>query len=48
MPHLSPRLSNAPREWNGMIDDLRIYSNALSQVEIKALHEGKDPPLRRE
>ena len=27
------------REWNGLIDDVRIYSYALSQAEIKALAE---------
>jgi len=30
------------REWNGLIDDLRIYSYALPPEDIKALHEGKD------
>jgi len=32
-----------PREWNGLIDDLRIYSYALPPEDIKALHEGKEP-----
>jgi hypothetical protein len=32
-----------PREWNGLIDDLRIYSYALLPEDIKALHEGKEP-----
>jgi hypothetical protein len=32
-----------PREWNGLIDDVRIYSYALSREDIKALHEGKEP-----
>jgi hypothetical protein len=32
-----------PREWNGLVDDLRIYSYALPPEDIKALHEGKEP-----
>ena len=32
-----------PREWNGLIDDLRIYSYALPPEDIKAIHEGKEP-----
>jgi tetratricopeptide (TPR) repeat protein len=31
------------REWNGLIDDVRIYSYALSEAEIKALNAGKEP-----
>ena len=31
------------REWNGLIDDVRIYSYALSEAEIKALYAGKGP-----
>ncbi|MHC4174650.1 MAG: tetratricopeptide repeat protein, partial [Planctomycetota bacterium] len=34
--------------WNGLIDDVRIYSYALSEAEIKALCAGKDPPRKRE
>ncbi len=30
-------------EWNGWIDDIRIYRDALSQAQIKALYEGRDP-----
>ncbi|MFC1603550.1 tetratricopeptide repeat protein [Planctomycetota bacterium] len=30
-----------PREWNGFIDDVRIYSYALSPEEVKKLYEGK-------
>jgi hypothetical protein len=33
----------APQEWNGLIDDVRIYNYALSPVDIKALYEGKEP-----
>lgn len=33
------------REWNGLIDDVRIYSYALSDAEIKDLYNSKDPPL---
>jgi serine/threonine protein kinase/tetratricopeptide (TPR) repeat protein len=29
------------REWNGLIDDLRIYSYALSEAEIKAVYAGE-------
>jgi serine/threonine protein kinase len=32
-----------PREWNGLIDDLRIYGYALSPEDIRALHEGREP-----
>jgi hypothetical protein len=28
------------RFWNGLIDDVRIYSYALSEAEIKALYAG--------
>jgi len=31
------------REWNGLMDDVRIYSYALSEAEIKALYAGKGP-----
>jgi len=31
------------RYWNGLIDDVRIYSYALSESEIKDLYAGKDP-----
>jgi len=34
-------------EWNGLIDDVRIYSYALSPEEIKMLYEGKEPPCER-
>jgi WD40 repeat protein/tetratricopeptide (TPR) repeat protein len=34
------------REWNGLIDDVRIYSYALSAEEIKGLYEDREP--RRE
>jgi len=29
------------REWNGLIDDVRLYNHALSAAEIKTLHEAK-------
>ncbi len=32
------------REWNGWIDDVRIYSYALSPEEVKMLCERKEPP----
>jgi len=31
------------RYWNGLIDDVRIYSYALSEHEIRALYAGKGP-----
>jgi len=31
------------REWNGLMDDVRIYSYALSEDEIKALYAGRGP-----
>jgi WD40 repeat protein/tetratricopeptide (TPR) repeat protein len=34
-------------EWNGLIDDVRLYSYALSDGEVKAFYEGKDPPRER-
>jgi serine/threonine protein kinase len=30
-----------PRYWNGMIDDVRIYSYALSEAEVKELYSGR-------
>jgi WD40 repeat protein len=29
--------------WDGLIDDVRIYSYALSEAEIKELYAGRDP-----
>ena len=34
-------------QWNGLIDDVRIYSYALSPEEVKMLYEGKEPPRER-
>jgi len=34
-------------QWNGFIDDVRIYSYALSAEEVKMLYEGKEPPRER-
>jgi hypothetical protein len=31
------------RQWSGLIDDVRIYSYALSKAEIKALYVGEEP-----
>ncbi len=31
------------REWNGLIDDVRIYSYALSPAEVAAIYAGKGP-----
>ncbi|MHC4653946.1 MAG: hypothetical protein ACYS91_02890 [Planctomycetota bacterium] len=35
-------------EWNGMIDDVRFYSCALSEGEIRALYAGKEPSKKKE
>ena len=29
--------------WNGLIDDVRIYSYALSEAEVKELYAGRGP-----
>jgi len=29
------------REWNGLIDDVRLYNHALSAAEIKTLHDAR-------
>ena len=34
-------------EFNGLIDDVRIYSYALSEEQIKALHAGQEPELTK-
>jgi serine/threonine protein kinase len=39
----SNRLSSQPRHWNGLIDDVRIYSYALSEAEVKELYESYNP-----
>jgi WD40 repeat protein/Flp pilus assembly protein TadD len=31
-------------QWKGLIDDVRLYSYALSDEEVKMLYEGKEPP----
>lgn len=36
------------REWNGLIGDVRIYSYALSESEVKDLYEGKEPPHKKD
>jgi hypothetical protein len=34
--------------WNGLIDDVRVYSYALTSDEVQALYEGRGPgPLPR-
>jgi WD40 repeat protein/serine/threonine protein kinase/tetratricopeptide (TPR) repeat protein len=35
------------RQWNGLIDDVRIYSYALNAEEVKMLYEGKEPPREK-
>jgi len=34
-------------EFNGLIDDVRIYSYAFSPEEVKTLYEGKEPPTEK-
>ncbi|MHC4539925.1 MAG: protein kinase domain-containing protein [Planctomycetota bacterium] len=34
-------------QWNGLIDDVRIYSYALTPEEVKILYEGKEPPREK-
>ena len=34
-------------QWNGLIDDVRIYSYALNPEEVKMLYEGKEPPREK-
>jgi hypothetical protein len=31
--------ANMGREWNGLIDDVRIYSYALTEQEVRELYE---------
>jgi serine/threonine protein kinase len=31
--------------WNGLIDDVRLYSYALSEAEVKALYADKEPSI---
>jgi len=38
---------HSKEHWNGLIDDVRIYSYALSPEEVKMLYEGKEPPRER-
>ncbi|MHC4533160.1 MAG: protein kinase domain-containing protein [Planctomycetota bacterium] len=39
---------NAHHEFNGLIDDVRIYSYALSEAEVQALYTGHGPsPVER-
>jgi hypothetical protein len=34
--------------WNGLIDDVRIYSYALSEAEVKEVYAGRGPgPKKR-
>lgn len=33
--------------WNGLIDDVRIYSYALSPEEVEMLYRGEEPPLKK-
>ena len=35
--------AEGPRGWDGLIDDVRVYTCALNEKEIKALYAGKGP-----
>ncbi|MFC1766587.1 LamG-like jellyroll fold domain-containing protein, partial [Planctomycetota bacterium] len=41
------RKGNRNEGWNGLIDDVRIYSYALTADEAKDLYEGREPPRER-
>jgi hypothetical protein len=34
-------------DWNGLIDDVCIYSYALNPEEVKMLYEEKEPPKEK-
>lgn len=38
----------SPSEWNGLIDDVRIYSYALREAEIKEIYAGEEPTLEKQ
>jgi WD40 repeat protein len=45
LPELSER--GYDLSWNGLIDDVCIYSYALSADEVKDLYEGREPPREK-
>jgi len=47
-PHVGQNTETAKGWQDILIDDVRIYSYALSADEIKMLYEGKEPPIERE
>jgi WD40 repeat protein/serine/threonine protein kinase/tetratricopeptide (TPR) repeat protein len=38
---------HSKEQWHGLIDDVRIYSYALTAEEVKMLYEGKEPPREK-
>jgi len=45
---IDPKGQIVGREWNGLIDDVRIYSYALGEADIKAVYAGEGPgPIAR-
>jgi eukaryotic-like serine/threonine-protein kinase len=47
-PRYNRKPMENPRAWKDMlIDDVRIYSYALSPDEVKMLYEGKEPPKEK-
>ncbi|MFC1792772.1 protein kinase [Planctomycetota bacterium] len=45
--YIGGTLEEPKKHWNGLIDDVRIYSYALSADEIKMLYKGKEPPREK-
>lgn len=43
----NPSVIEGERDWNGLIDDARIYSYALSEDEIKAIYADRGSDSRR-
>jgi serine/threonine protein kinase/Flp pilus assembly protein TadD len=40
--YIGGNMEGPERYWNGLIDDVRIYSYGLSEAEIKAVYAGKE------
>ncbi|NQV34425.1 MAG: LamG domain-containing protein, partial [Phycisphaeraceae bacterium] len=34
------------QRWQGVIDDVRIYDNALSEADVRALYRGEEPAIK--
>jgi len=44
----NPQWPGEDWNWNGLIDDVRIYSYALNPEEVRILYEGKEPPRTKQ